>query len=42
MKGAMPDKYRERSQIELDAKVQATGAITLYIPDNGRDGNEGD
>ena len=40
LKGAMPEKYRERYGVNLQGTVQHTGQVQIYIPDNNRQNDE--
>ncbi len=37
LRALAPEKYVERSQVDVSAEVQHSGQVTLYLPDNGRD-----
>lgn len=41
LRALAPERYRERSQVDVKANVQHSGQVTLYLPDNGRDDRSG-
>ena len=42
LKAHAPEKYRERYEHKVNADVNVTGSVTLYMPDNGRGPNSND
>lgn len=39
-KGEMPDKFKDRNHVEMDANVAHSGNVHLYLPDNGTSGDD--
>lgn len=40
LKAHAPEKYRDRYDVNMNAKVEHSGQVHLYMPDNGRGGEE--